>query len=131
MARQWINCGGIAHSGAVYWRQPNRCFLRCCPCMIAENQIQPMLTATEQNPEPSARILRNVLHLEDEMPQPVAEWLLTLGFSETDHVRVENLAERNNEGQLTDAERREFESYVYLDDIIGTLQSRALMVLGR
>lgn len=87
--------------------------------------------AEAKTPGPSAGIYQNALHLNDDMPQEVAKWVLELGFTERDHERIEDLAAKNNEGKLTESERREFEGYVILDDIIGTLQTKALEVVGQ
>lgn len=45
--------------------------------------------------------------------------------------RIEELATRCNEDELTKAERREYESYVRAINLISILQSKARLVLAR
>jgi hypothetical protein len=49
----------------------------------------------------------------------------------TTQARVEELATKCNEGELTPAERREYEAYVRAIHLISILQSKARMVLAR
>ncbi|HMO87034.1 MAG TPA: hypothetical protein PKC18_19165 [Lacipirellulaceae bacterium] len=44
--------------------------------------------------------------------------------------RVEELADKANEGTLTADERAEYEYYVEVDDVIGLLKAKARQVLG-
>jgi hypothetical protein len=51
---------------------------------------------------------------------------------ETDPVaqaRVDELAEKCNEGQLTTDERREYETYVHVGNLVGILQAKARLYL--
>ena len=50
----------------------------------------------------------------DELSPDVAEYLLTLAFGENDQERMRQLAERSESGELTDAEQREFDSYLHV-----------------
>jgi hypothetical protein len=54
-----------------------------------------------------------------------AQGILQLKYSETDHRRMAELAERSNEGMLTQEEKRELESYVFVGDLLSSLQSKA------
>ena len=45
--------------------------------------------------------------------------------------RIDELADKSNEGQLTDAERREYEKYVLAIDFIAVLQTKARSLLDR
>ena len=49
----------------------------------------------------------------------------------TTQARVDELATKCNEGELTPAERREYEAYVRAIHLISILQSKARMVLAR
>jgi hypothetical protein len=60
-----------------------------------------------------------------------AEALLRLRAPEQLQSRIESLAERCTEGQLTDDEREEYESLVRLGNFVAILQSRARRQLGR
>ena len=44
--------------------------------------------------------------------------------------RIEELAEKNTEGELTEAERAEYEGYVRANKFIATLQAKARKVLA-
>jgi hypothetical protein len=48
----------------------------------------------------------------DELSPEVAEYLLSIGFGESDRDRMQQLAERSESGILTDEERAEFDSYL-------------------
>jgi uncharacterized protein YnzC (UPF0291/DUF896 family) len=45
--------------------------------------------------------------------------------------RVDALAEKCNEGQLTSEEKSEYESYVQASTLIGILQAKARRILGQ
>ena len=45
--------------------------------------------------------------------------------------RIEELAGRSTEGQLTEAERAEYEGYVRANKFVATLQRQARQVIGR
>lgn len=60
-----------------------------------------------------------------------ARGILQLGYSEADHARMAGLARKSNEGLLTDDERREFESYVFVGDVLSLLKSKARLSLHR
>jgi hypothetical protein len=44
--------------------------------------------------------------------------------------RIEELAGKANEGELTDAERAEYEGYIHANDFIATLQAKARRLLA-
>ena len=60
-----------------------------------------------------------------------AKALLDLGYSEMDHRRMAELARKSNEGMLSDEERREFEGYVFVGDILAMLKSKARLSLRK
>jgi hypothetical protein len=60
-----------------------------------------------------------------------AAGILQLGYSETDHRRMAELAEKSNLGSLTPDERREFESYVFVGDVLSLLKSKARLSLHK
>ena len=45
-------------------------------------------------------------------------------------LRIEELAEKANEGELTDDERAEYEGYIHANDFIATLQAKARQLLA-
>jgi hypothetical protein len=66
---------------------------------------------------------------EDLTPQQ-ARKILNTKPSDQLIARIHLLAERANDGSLTDRERAEYEYYVDVDDVIGLLKARARSVLG-
>jgi hypothetical protein len=56
---------------------------------------------------------------------------LLLGFAESDHVRMAELAQKNNEGTITGEERRELEGYVFVGDILSMLKAKAAASLNK
>ena len=48
----------------------------------------------------------------DDMPEPSANTVLGWSFNDDAKVRMEELANRNGRGELTDSEREELEAYV-------------------
>ena len=54
-----------------------------------------------------------------------ASGILQLGYSEADHARMSELADKSNEGSITADERRELESYVFVvGDVLSLLKSK-------
>lgn len=74
------------------------------------------------------RVLRPVsASLNDE----AATKLIGLKADRKAQARVAELAEKCNEGELTDAERREYESYLMAGHVVAVLQARARIRLSR
>ena len=61
----------------------------------------------------------------------VARSLMALRLDERTEARVQELAEKCNEGQLTPEERAEYEAYVQASTLIGILQAKARRLLGQ
>jgi ABC-type sulfate transport system substrate-binding protein len=59
----------------------------------------------------------------------IAQAWLDFRYDSTTQTRLAELAERANEGLLTDEEREEYAQYVEVGDLIGILQARARGVL--
>ncbi len=59
----------------------------------------------------------------------VARKLVDLRFDSVAQARIDKLARKCNEGQLTESERREYESYVSAIDLIAILQAKARALL--
>ncbi len=55
----------------------------------------------------------------------LARHMLKLQFDDADTARMHELAEKNREGHLTDAEREELDNYVKVGDLLAILQSKA------
>jgi hypothetical protein len=63
------------------------------------------------------------------MPPDYAKHLLKLRAGPDDQARIDELADKCNEGQLSDDERAEYESYVHAIHFIGVLQRQAKRAL--
>lgn len=55
----------------------------------------------------------------------LARHVLKLKFDDDDTARMHELAEKNREGHLTDAEQEELDNYVKVGDLLAILQSKA------
>jgi hypothetical protein len=67
------------------------------------------------------------------IPAPT-EWVATIGelcLPSKSDVRLQQLMDRNNEGQLTALERDELESLVELSERLSLVRAEALQLLGR
>ena len=61
----------------------------------------------------------------------VARKLVDYSFDAKAQARIDKLARKCNEGQLSDNERREYETYVQTIDFIAILQAKARALLKR
>ena len=64
-------------------------------------------------------------------PKDFLEYLADMHFSREADVRIQDLMERNNEGQLTPSERAELASLASLSQEMSLVKARALLLLGR
>ena len=64
------------------------------------------------------------------MTPDFARELVELRASPEDQARIDELADKCNEGPLSDDERAEYESYVQAIHLIGILQRKAKRILG-
>ena len=58
----------------------------------------------------------------------MARALVSLQISEADQRRLDELADRNTEGQLTPEEREEYAAWVSACDLVGILQAKSQAV---
>jgi hypothetical protein len=65
------------------------------------------------------------------MPIEFADKLAALRATPHVQARIDELAEKSSEGQLTPDERNEYLAYVDVIDVIGILQAKARSVLAR
>jgi hypothetical protein len=75
-----------------------------------------------------ARLLGNG---EGRLPPAMARYILTLGFSDHDKVRMHDLAVRNQDDALAPAEREELFAYVKAGTLLSLLKSQARRALRR
>jgi hypothetical protein len=66
-----------------------------------------------------------------EAPVELVEDVAALRFPAKTDAHLQHLMDRNTEGQLTEAEREEFEALVELSERLALLRAQALRVLGR
>jgi hypothetical protein len=67
------------------------------------------------------------------IPAP-SEWVATIGelrLPSKSDVRLQQLMDRNNEGEITSSEREELESLVELSERLSLVRAEALHLLGR
>jgi hypothetical protein len=62
---------------------------------------------------------------EGHMRRDLAHYILTLGFDEEDQGRMRDLAERNQEGALSEDEQAELRHYVKAGHLLALLHSKA------
>jgi hypothetical protein len=85
-----------------------------------------MSTTTE-----NAALDRVLEPVTDILTPEVAQGIADMRADPQLQVRLDELASKANEGQLTDAERQEYEDYVDAIDFIGIFQAKARAVLAR
>ncbi len=79
-----------------------------------------------------APVLNRLLHPLGRILTPeVARKLVNYRFDAKARARIDKLAHKCNEGNLSDAERREYETYVHTIDFIAILQAQARALLKR
>jgi hypothetical protein len=66
-----------------------------------------------------------------DLSQQLARYLLTLGFDEADQERMRDLANRNQNGALSRAEKDELLNYVKAGHLLALLHSKARKSLKR
>ncbi len=87
---------------------------------------------TITTPESEVTILARVLGDErGELSPEMARHILGLGFSDRDKARMNDLAARNQEGALSDAEKDEMIAFSKAGTMLSILKSKARRTLGR
>jgi len=64
-------------------------------------------------------------------PQDMLERLADMRFGPGIDARLQDLMDRNNDGQLNDCERAELAGFVTLNEELSILRAQAMVVLGR
>lgn len=65
-----------------------------------------------------------------EIPPEAARFVLSIGFAESDHERMQYLADRSEESALTPREQAEFDGYLHIGNLLAVMQSKARTSLG-
>lgn len=87
--------------------------------------------STTTSPETEVTILGRVLGDEHgDLSPELARHILGLGFSDRDKARTQDLASRNQEDALSDAEKDEMPAFSKVGTILSILKSRARRTLG-
>jgi hypothetical protein len=68
-------------------------------------------------------------HKDSPLSPADAKRILKLGFTKSDEMRMDELAEKNSAGSLTPEEREELRDYVELGDLLAIAQSKARRIL--
>jgi hypothetical protein len=68
---------------------------------------------------------------EGELTPEAAKYLLTLRFSDEDQARVQDLADRSQEGTLSEDDMSEFDRYLRVGNLLAVVQSKARLVIDR
>jgi hypothetical protein len=90
-----------------------------------------MSTTTTRRGEDEVTILARILSNENgQLPEDLARYILTLGFSERDRARMHDLVVRNQEDALTAAEKEEMHAFGKAGDLLAILKSKARRTLG-
>ncbi len=64
-----------------------------------------------------------------ELTPEAAKYLLTLRFSDEDQARVQDLADRSQEGTLSEDDMSEFDRYLRVGNLLAVVQSKARLVI--
>jgi hypothetical protein len=82
-------------------------------------------TRTEAKPTEGTIWVRLIQPEEGNLAEEAARAILSLKFSDDDKRRMLDLADRNNEGMLSEVEREELENYVKVGDVVSFLHLKA------
>ncbi|MGF1496788.1 MAG: hypothetical protein ACFB8W_08180 [Elainellaceae cyanobacterium] len=79
-----------------------------------------------------ADIFARMVHPEDgNLPQEVSRFILNLRFEAEDVTRMNELAERNNRGLLSETERQEMDRYLRVGNFLNLLHAKARLSLQK
>jgi hypothetical protein len=78
-----------------------------------------------ETPNSEAAILARLIQAKEQMNREVAEYLLSIDFSQEDTDRMNFLAERARAGLLSAEEAAELDSYLHVGNLLTIMQSKA------
>jgi len=78
-----------------------------------------------------ASVLRHAIQFDGEIPSSAARSLLSFGFSEHDHARMEELSKKARAGTLTPAEQEELDTFERLGCVLDIIHSKARQALKK
>jgi hypothetical protein len=77
------------------------------------------------NPNTEAAILARLIQTEQqELPRGAAEYLLSIRFGDRDTARMNELSELPRQGNLTNDEQAELDSYIHVGNLLAVMQSK-------
>ena len=89
-----------------------------------------MHTTSDHSNQSEVAILARILGNHDgKLPATMARYILSLGFSDEDKVRMHDLAVRNQQDALAPGEREEMLAYSKAGSLLGILKSKARRTL--
>ena len=80
---------------------------------------------TSATPNTEAAILARLIQAKESISRDVVEYLLSIDFESSDIERMNFLAERAREGNLTAEETVELDSYLHVGSLLSIMQSKA------
>jgi|tagenome__1003787_1003787.scaffolds.fasta_scaffold19327777_1 hypothetical protein len=80
-------------------------------------------------PDTEAAIWARLIQAKNSRSREVAEYLLSIDFEESDLQRMNLLADRARDGNLTPEEAAELDSYLRVGSLLSILQSKARRLL--
>jgi ribosomal protein S12 methylthiotransferase accessory factor YcaO len=90
------------------------------------------MSSQATRPNTEAAILARLIEVgQDELPPSVAEYLLSIRFAEHDMARMNELSELAREGNLTNQEQAELDSYIHVGNLLAVMQSKGRRALKR
>jgi hypothetical protein len=82
------------------------------------------------NPQDEAAIWARLMDSQpDHLTPDAATYLLGFRFTESDRGRMQDLADKSQEGTLTEDEERELDSYLRIGNLLAVMQSKARLAL--
>ena len=82
------------------------------------------------NPNTEAAILARLIQTEHEkLPRGAAEYLLSIRFGDRDTARMNELSELARQGNLTNDEQAELDSYIHVGNLLAVMQSKGRRAL--
>ncbi len=88
-------------------------------------------TMSRVNTGEAAIFARVFTNGKETMSAVLAKHVLSLTFSEEDMARMNELAEKNQEGAISPKEKEELFNYIKVGDMLAILQSKARMALKK
>src|SRR5262249_21558054 len=110
-----------------------RSVLQCCHLMFSDDEgsRRTMVRAAQSQTSEIAIFGRLLRNSKGQMSRSLARYVLTLGFSDDERSRVQDLATRNQEGTLSAEQKEELHHYVQAGHLLALLHSEARRTLNK